>query len=318
MKSQPSEPERGDRRRVLALAGTLATGALAYGAGRPAAAQDDASGGTIEVAGTALYHRRLGAGPPVVVIHGASGNLRDWTLGAARAMAERHTVHLFDRPGHGLSGWPGEDGVQLDTQAALLRGALEQLGVERATLVGHSYGGAVALAWALAAPQSVSALVLLACPSQVWEGSGLGLSTRLLANPLVGPLVAQAAPHVASDDVARRAVAQVFAPQEPPQGYFAHLQPELILRPETLRRNARQLSTLKSQVRTMVPRYPNLEMPIELLHGTADDTVLLEIHSEPFAAQVPHARLTRLQGIGHMPHHVALPQVLAALERVRA
>lgn len=300
---------------MLALAGTLATGAFAYGAVRPAAAQDSAAGGEIEVDGVALYHRRLGSGPPVAVIHGASGNLRDWTLGAAQAMAERHTVHLFDRPGHGLSGWPGETGVRLDTQAALMRGALAQVGVERATLVAHSYGGAVALNWALNAPQSVSGLVLLATPSHVWEGSGLGLSTRLLANPVVGPLVAQAAPHVASDDVARRAVEGVFAPQAPPEGYFAHLQPELILRPETLRRNARQLSGLKSQVRTMVPRYPGLEMPIELLHGTADTTVRIEIHAEPFAAQVPHARLTRLDGIGHMPHHVALPQVLEALER---
>ena len=52
-------------------------------------------------------------------------------------------------------------------------------------LVGHSYGGSVALAWAVDAPESISGLVLLAAPSQVWEG-GLGLTNDLLASPVSG------------------------------------------------------------------------------------------------------------------------------------
>ena len=57
-------------------------------------------------------------------------------------------------------------------------------------------------------------------------------------------------------------------------------------------------------------------MPVEILHGEADNTVGLEIHSAPLAAQVPHARFTRLPGIGHMLHQVALPEVLQAMERM--
>ena len=66
----------------------------------------------------------------------------------------------------------------------------------------------------------------------------------------------------------------------------------------------------------MVPRYPALAMPVEILHGEADKTVGLEIHSAPLAAQVPHARFTRLPGIGHLLHQVALPDVLQAMERM--
>ena len=73
-------------------------------------------------------------------------------------MAERHDVIAFDRPGHGLSGWPGATAAQLAEQARLLRGGLAELGVRRATIVGHSYGGSVALAWALDAPDSVDGL----------------------------------------------------------------------------------------------------------------------------------------------------------------
>ena len=68
-----------------------------------------------------------------------------------------------------------------------------QSAIERPSLVGHSYGGSVALAWAVDAPETVSGLVLLATPSQVWEG-GLGLTNDLLASPLVGPPLARGDP----------------------------------------------------------------------------------------------------------------------------
>ena len=123
------------------------------------------SGETVTVDGVPLYFLRIGAGPPVVLIHGASGNLRDWTLGAAQAIAAANTVFAFDRPGPGLSGRPPRGNERLAVQAGLIRGGLARLGVGRARLVGHSYGGSVALAWALDAPESVDGMVLLATPS---------------------------------------------------------------------------------------------------------------------------------------------------------
>ena len=74
---------------------------------------------------------------------------------------ERHEVIAFDRPGLGFSGRPAAAPTSVwRLQAALLRGALARLGVARATLVGHSFGGAVALAWALEAPETVAGLLL--------------------------------------------------------------------------------------------------------------------------------------------------------------
>jgi pimeloyl-ACP methyl ester carboxylesterase len=172
-----SAPERPGRRRFVAASVAAALGVWTPGATQPRKADD---GETVTVDGVPIHFVRLGAGPPVVVLHGASGNLRDWTFGPAQAIARSNTVIAVDRPGNGLSGLPDRGGERLDVQAALLRGALEQLGVGRVTLVGHSYGGSVALAWALDAPESLDGLVLLAAPSQVWDG-GLGFRTNLLA-----------------------------------------------------------------------------------------------------------------------------------------
>lgn len=272
---------------------------------------------TVDVGGVPVSYLRQGAGAPVVLIHGSSGNHRDWTMGAFQALAARHDVIAFDRAGLGFSGWPGPKGVRLTEQARLMQAALAAIGVPRAIVVGHSYGGSVALSWALDDPETVSGLALLSAPSQVWPG-GLGYSTDLLANPLSGPLVSRAVPALLPLSVAERAAASAFAPQAAPEGYLQHLGVDLVLRPATLRRNAQQLAALKDQLRVMSPLYPQLAMPVEILHGTADETVPFAIHAGPLSRQIAQARLTALEGIGHMPHHVALPEVLAVIARLAA
>ena len=89
----------------------------------------------------------------------------------------------------------------------------------------------------------------------------------------------------------------------------------LTLRRASLRANARQVNTLRPHVVEMSKRYPTLDLPVELVHGDTDDTVPLDIHSQPLSALLPDANLTVLPGIGHMPHHVAPEAVTAAIDR---
>lgn len=281
----------------------------------PQVSADPASGQTVVVGGVPIHLRRMGRGRPICLIHGASGNLNDMTFRLAPALADRYEVIAVDRPGHGRSGTPGSGGASIRAQAALLRGALAAIGIDRATLVGHSYGGSVALAWAIDAPESVSALTLLAAPSQVWEG-GLGLTNDLLASPLTGPALAQATPYLVTRGFAERTLAAVFAPQAPPDGYLDHLDLALVLQPGALRENARQLVALKEELRPLIPAYPALPMPVEIVHGDADRTVGLDIHSRPLARQAPHANLTVLPGIGHMLHQTATRDVVERIYQV--
>ncbi|MGB8623885.1 MAG: alpha/beta hydrolase, partial [Paracoccaceae bacterium] len=113
-------------------------------------------------------------------------------------------------------------------------------------------------------------------------------------------------------------VQSVFAPQDAPEGYAAHFGPGMTLRRSSLRANAQQRAALKAQITAMMPRYGEIGVPVEILHGTADTTVGLQIHSEPLARQIPRARLTRLEGIGHMPHHASAGAVIDAIDRATA
>jgi pimeloyl-ACP methyl ester carboxylesterase len=111
------------------------------------------------------------------------------------------------------------------------------------------------------------------------------------------------------------AVAGIFAPQAMPDGYLAHVGPGLTLRTPVLRANARQINTLRPHVTAMAARYPGLAIPVEFVHGTKDSTVPLIVHSEPAADLIPGARLTVLDGVGHMPHHARPGAVVAAIDR---
>ncbi|WP_161861514.1 alpha/beta fold hydrolase [Algicella marina] len=274
------------------------------------------TGQFVSVGTNRLHYQLMGdSGPKVIAIHGASGNLRDWALGPAQALATDHQVLLFDRPGFGFSDRARQNGSNLFVQAELMHDAARQLGFEGATLIGHSFGGSVALAWALSRPESIGGLMLLAAPSQVWQG-GLGLLTTLTGTPVVGPLLSRILPAIASDDLVAGTVTRIFRPQTPPPGYVEAVGADLALRPEQIRNNSQDLKGLKDQVRKMVPRYPGIEMPVELLHGDADTTVPLKVHSVPLSGQLPNAKLTVLEGIGHMPHHAATAEMRAALLRL--
>ena len=206
----------------------------------------------------------------------------------------------FDRPG---LGWterlPTGRTESIAEQAELLQRAAAQLGAERPIVLGQSYGGAVALAWAVETPEALSALVLVSAVSQPWEG---GLSAfykvtssrlgQLLAVPLISALV--------SDERIDASLVEVFGPQAVPEGYRAAIGSGLTLRRGSLRANADQRASLKAEIIGLQPRYSEIRVPTEIIHGTADTTVGFEIHSAASGPPNPGCPADRAQR--HRPY----------------
>ncbi|MEL7232282.1 MAG: alpha/beta fold hydrolase, partial [Pseudomonadota bacterium] len=120
-------------------------------------------GTLIPVNGADVHVMRAGdEGPVVLMIHGASANAYEFTYTLAPRLSDSHRVLMADRPGHGYSERP-DDAETLGVQAAQMAGVLEALSPgKQAVIVGHSFGGAVALRLALDHPEKVKGLVLLA------------------------------------------------------------------------------------------------------------------------------------------------------------
>ncbi|MBW6417485.1 alpha/beta fold hydrolase [Celeribacter sp. PS-C1] len=249
--------------------------------------------------------------PPVVLIHGASGSTYDMTFSLAPALMDSHCVYVIDRPGFGHS--PRMKDESLAAQARVLREAIQTLDSRSAIVLGQSYGGAVALEWALQS-DDLAALVLVSSPSHDWE-TGHPLLHRTLAEPVIGWWASELIHALTPQWVIAKQLAEVFAPQEVPEGYADHFQPRNSIHPPRHRQNARQRIALKAEMAAMVRRYDTLTLPIESLHGTADVIVPDHVHALPFDAKVASNALTRLDGIGHMPHHVATEAVVEAVKR---
>ncbi|WP_238365290.1 alpha/beta fold hydrolase [Mesobacterium pallidum] len=302
---------------ALVLAGAIATLWKARHHERAAEARWPAEGQLLDVGGHQVHAVVMGAGPDLVLIHGASGNTRDMTFRLAPALAEHFRVIVLDRPGLGYTHRINRTGATITDQAALLSGAARQLGAERPLVVGQSYGGAVALAWAVTQPDHIAGMVSISGASHPWD-TGLSTYYKALSHPWIGPLVIPLLTAWVPDRVVEANLSEVFAPQAVPEGYAAHFGPGLTLRRESLRANALQRANLLGEIETLSPRYSDLTLPIEIVHGDADTTVSPEIHARRLVAEVPSARLEILPGIGHMPQHVAVEAVVAACLRTAA
>ncbi|KIN60945.1 Hydrolase [Sulfitobacter noctilucae] len=282
------------------------------------------TGTIITVDGTPVHYRIMGSGPDLVLLHGASGNIKDLTMNLTAQLTDRYRVILFDRPGLGWTGrLPGKSGPWNTAsespleQAALLQKVADQIGVSSPIVMGHSFGGIVAIAWALNRPDETAALVLASAVAEPWPGE-LGWIYTVNGSPLGGALFVPMVSAFVPKSYIKQSIDATFAPQHAPAGYGEHIGVGMTLRRESLRANAQQVDQLRPHVVDMRQRYDALTMPIEAVHGDADTTVPLSVHAEVLMGDVPNGNLTVLPGQGHMLQHTAPAEVAAAIDRAAA
>lgn len=248
-----------------------------------------------------IYHA-LGEGPPVVLIHGMLNSSRHWRDVALR-MADSHRVIAPDLIGHGDSATPRGD-YSLGAHAAAIRDLLVSLDVRRATIVGHSLGGGVAMQFFWQFPDRVERLGLV---SSGGLGPHVSPALRFAAMPGVGwPLWAAAHPRAlnALDRLAdrfaaggrreaslqTRAVARALRPLERAGGRKAFL--------ETLR----SVIDIRGQRVSATDRLYLLgPVPTLVAWGDRDHTIPVA-HGRAAADAIPNSRFEVIEGAAHFPH----------------
>ena len=303
---------------VVVVAAALVALALATQAGVLLAQRaHPPTGRMVEVAGGSLHivdiGRRDAAGPPIVMLHGASSNLEAMRQPVGERLARKHRVILIDRPGHGWSTRGRLEDSTPEIQGRMIEEPLAKLGVTDAIFVVHSWAGALGARMALDYPQTVAGLVMLAPVAYPWPG-GVGRYNRIVATPVIGPLLAHTITLPLGLLLADSGARGVFLPQTMPDGFVSKTATPLLLRPREFLANARDLVTLKAAVAEQAPRYGEIRAPVTIITGDADKTVSTNIHSRPFAATAPNAKLIVLPGIGHMVQNAVPDLVIAEVE----
>lgn len=253
--------------------------------------------------------------PAILFIHGASGNLRDaMTVYRPRLEAEFRLIFI-DRPGHGYSqAFDGSNDPK--AQAAALSGLLDELGVSKAIIVGHSFGGVVAGAFGVLCPEKTAGLVFLAPVSHPW-GTGVDWHYDVGNMPVVGWLFSHLVIPTAGSYIYPKAIKNVFRPDPMPSDYKETSGTKLVLRPKNFYENAKDVARVHEHVEAFSERYREITAPTVIFHGDKDDIVSLEIHSiNGLSKDIEGSKLFILEGVGHKPDYVAADQIEAEIRRI--
>jgi pimeloyl-ACP methyl ester carboxylesterase len=263
--------------------------------------------------GRDIAYAEAGSGPVLLLIHGMAGNFENWREVIA-PLARQHTVIAPDLPGHGASE-PGSGDYSLGAMATALRDLLVLLGHDRATLVGHSLGGGIAMQFAYQFPEMTERLVLVSS-----GGLGPEVSPVLRAAALPGAdifIAATAGPGSAVGSVLGRGLRAVgLRPNadvaEVARGYASLADPE---------RRAAFLSTLRSVVGTTGQRvyagdrlYLAEGVPVLIVWGERDPLIPAH-HGERAYEAIPGSRLVVFNDVGHLPQIEAATRFAATIEQ---
>ena len=131
---------------------------------------------------------------------------------------------------------------------------------------------------------------------------------------MIGPLLAYTITLPLGLFLAEPGARGAFLPQIMPENFVKNTATPLLLRPREFLANARDLVTLKAAVKEQAPRYANIKAPTVVIAGDVDKTVSTNIHSRPFAAAVPNAKLIVLPDVGHMVQNAAPELVISEID----
>jgi pimeloyl-ACP methyl ester carboxylesterase len=301
---------------IVLLAALLIVGGLAGFSAIAARRIEKAAppqGGFLDLDGERLHVLDRGAGPPVVLIHGLSGQMGNFTHSLVDRLCGDFRVVAFDRPGSGYSTRPPKAPAGLPAQADALVKAFWALKLDHPVIVGHSLGGAVALAIALDHPECASALALVAplthpvaTPPHVFRG----LAIR---SPLLRGLVAWTLATPASLLARNVALRKVFAPETPPADFATAGGGLLAVRPRNVYASSTEMVAVNDDLEDMTRRYPSLRTPIGILYGRGDHILDYRTQGEAMKQRVPSVDIEVVDG-GHMLP-VTQPDLVAAFIR---
>ncbi len=271
----------------------------------------------VEIDGARLHYVDRGSGPPVVLVHGLAGVLQNFTHSLTGALEGSFRVIGLDRPGAGFSVRRRGASAHLPAQAGVIARFIERLGIERPIVVGHSLGGAIALALALDHPQLARALALIAPLTQPQREVPPAFAGLKIPSARERALVAWTIAVPLSLLGARAALKQIFAPEDVPKDFLTAGGAWTGLRPWQFYSASTDMMASLEDMPNLVARYHELEVPVHVLYGSDDRVLDAQLHGEGLRAQIPAADVEIVSG-GHMLP-VTQPSLVAKwIERIAA
>lgn len=281
------------------------------------AERDFPPAGFVSVGETQLHYVSAGEGRPVVFIPGGGGTVFEFTRSPLYdpAVAVYHATFI-DRPGLGYSQRPPGEDMTPTAQARLIHEAMVSLGVERPVLVGQSWGGVIALAYALDYPQDVAGVVLLGTAPYPRDRGPEPFYARLVRAPVLGQVVLNTVyvpvgRHIVAPLILRDA-ASYFAPLPEVPDAFRQIVLGPELRPSHALSDASESVIIPASLPDLSRRLVGVEVPVIVVAGSLDDHAVDQ--SARLEQALVYSDVQIVDGAGHYLWFSTPDAVLSAIQ----
>jgi pimeloyl-ACP methyl ester carboxylesterase len=284
---------------------------------RMAERQVPPAGKFVTIDGDRIHYVEKGEGRPVLLIHGLGGSLHHMRRPLMEAFGPGYRLVAPDRPGSGYSQRRRGEGL-LSEHAHFIVKFMAATGLERPLVVGHSLGGAVALATAIAHPDKVAGLALIAPLTHRDNEPKPEFAALGIKSPLMRRIISQTVAVPLSMRNAPQTLSFVFGPQEPPADYAVEGGAMVGLRPSHFYAASTDYVGIGRQLGRVEEGLGRLAMPVGVFFGTADRVLDHRKHGLSLVGKVASLDLELAEGIGHMPQYAETEKVVAFIRRIAA
>lgn len=252
--------------------------------------------GYVTVEGLRLRYVESGSGPAVVMIHGNAGSIEDFEFGVIQFLSANYHGVAIDRPGHGKSDRPGTSAT-VEYQARLLHKVLATLGISEPVLIGHSWGAALALSYALQYPNEVSAMLLIA-PAAYPDAGESRLVRAIAKPPAIGDVSLLLGRALLGRHILRQSLSRAFSPEPVPEEYFNRVASSWLGRKQ-LKAYLDDESSFNKSLGEISKHYAEIDIPVIIMTGDHDQIVSAKDTAYRLRSAIAAARLIEIKDSGH-------------------
>jgi len=240
-----------------------------------------------------------GQGKPIIMLHGLAGNLRNFTYALVGKLDQEYRVIAIDRAGCGWSTRSKSESATLQEQARIISEFIDKEQIEKPLIVGHSLGGAIALALALEHKNKISGLALICPATQIIDKIPDMFKSLNISSPLIRFFVAHTFSSLIGILKRKKTFKAAFAPESICDDFNIKGGGDFALSSEAFIGTSEDLIFAQSSAASLVGREKELEVYSEVLFGEDDEILDAKLHGEKFS-QLSGSKLTMLPGKGHM------------------
>ena len=304
---------------LVAAAGLMAAAAVVNRRLSEKAQRDNPPQGRfIDVDGVRLHYVERGSGRPLVLLHGNGSMIQDFESSGLIDLASKdYRVIVFDRPGFGHSLRPRNVVWTPAAQADLFKDALARLGIEKAIVLGHSWGASVAIALASRHPSMVEALILA---SGYYFPTARRDAMMAMAGPAIpgfGDILSHTISPILSRLMWPATLRELFGPKPVPQK-FDGFPKSLAVRPSQLRAAAAEAALMVPAAMQSAKTYGELAMPVTIMAGEDDRLIDIDEQSGRLHDEIKHSKMRRVPNAGHMIQQSDTAELMAAIDEAAA